>query len=175
VKILIDTDILSMFAKAHAVATLVAFLGQAHVAVTPGIRDEIAAPLRYGYTFPREVLSQVPVVLFTERVWQAYERVWAMDSSLGKGELEAIAWCRVEPALFVTNDTKARQFAEQQGVTVISLQALLRGLWRSGTQSKAEVQALLERIKEADQLVVPPEVEREIFDEENDNEPNTPA
>lgn len=174
-KILIDTDILSMFAKVHEVARLVAFLGPAEVAMTPGIRDEISAPLRYGYTFPKEVLSQVPAVLFTERVWQAYERLWAMGSSLGKGEIEAIAYCQVEPALFVTNDTKARQFAEQQGITVISFQALLRGLWRSGAQSRAEVQALLERIKASDHLVVPLEVEREIFAEENNNKPKESA
>lgn len=48
---------------------------------------------------------------------------------------------------------------------VISLQAILRGLWLSGMQSKAEVRELLERIKKADYLEVPPEVELEIFGE----------
>lgn len=48
---------------------------------------------------------------------------------------------------------------------VISLQAILRGLWLSGTRSKAEVKELLERIKKADYLEVPPEAEMEIFGE----------
>lgn len=53
--------------------------------------------------------------------------------------------------------------------TVISLQALLRGLWMSGVRSKDEVRVLLERIKAADALEVSPEVEMEIFgDSEND-------
>jgi hypothetical protein len=50
-------------------------------------------------------------------------------------------------------------------VQVISLQAILRGLWLSGTRSKREVKELLERIKKADYLEVPPEVETEIFSE----------
>jgi len=67
--------------------------------------------------------------------------------------------------LFATNDSAARRFAQDQGVQVISLQAILRGLWLSGTRSKGEVKELLERIKKADYLEVPPEVEMEIFSE----------
>jgi hypothetical protein len=46
----------------------------------------------------------------------------------------------------MTNDRVARMFARDQGVQVISLQALLRGLWMSGVHSKDEVRVLLERI-----------------------------
>lgn len=164
-RIIIDTDILSMFAKVGAVDVLGELLGRERVAMTPAICSEITTPMQYGYTFPSQVLSQISVVLLTEPVWQEYERLWAMGSSLGKGELEAIAFCRVEGGLFATNDSAARKFAQDQGVPVISLQAILRGLWLSGVRSKAEVQELLEQIKKADYLEVPPEVEEEIFGE----------
>ena len=141
--------------------------------MTPAIHDEIAAPLQYGYTFPTQVLTQVPVVPLTTQVWQEYERLWTLRSSLGKGELEAIAFCTVEGALFVTNDTVAQKFARGHGVQVITLQALLRGLWLSGTQSKTEVRTLLECIKEADALEVPPEVEAEIFGSSDEEEPGS--
>jgi predicted nucleic acid-binding protein len=95
--------------------------------------------------------------------------LWALRSSLGKGELQAIAFCKAEGASFMTNDGVARRFAHNQGVHVISLQALLRGLWVSGVHSKDEVRVLLEHIKAADALEVPSEVEMEIFgDNEND-------
>lgn len=164
-RVIIDADILSMFAKVDAVDVLRGFLGKERVAMTPTIRDEISIPLQYGYTFPEAVLSQIPVVPLTGQAWQEYERLWAMASSLGKGEAEAIAFCRAEGAPFATNDATARKFAQGQGVQVISLQAILRGLWLSGTRSKAEVKELLERIKKADYLEVPSEVEEEIFGE----------
>lgn len=166
-KVIIDTDILSMFAKVGAVDVLEGFLEKGRVAMTPAIRDEISIPMQYGYTFPGEVLSRIPVVPLTEQVWREYERLWAtMGFSLGKGELEAIAFCRVEGALFATNDSAARKFAQDQNVQVVSLQAILRGLWVSGMRSKAEVKELLEHIKKADYLKVPPEVEVEIFEDQ---------
>ena len=166
-KVIIDTDILSMFAKVGAVDVLVGFLGRGRVAMTPAIRDEISTPMQYGYSFPSEVLSRIPVIPLTEQVWQEYERLWAtMGTSLGKGELEAMAFCKVEGALFATNDSAARKLAQDQNVRVISLQAILRRLWLSGMRSKTEVRALLERIKKADYLEVPPEVEVEIFEDQ---------
>ena len=162
-KIVIDTDILSMFAKVGAVHILGTFFGQGRIVMLPAIHDEITAPLQYGYTYPTEVLSQIPVEPLSEPIWREYERLWTLRSSLGKGELQAIAFCKAEDALFLTNDQVARSFARDQGVQVLSLQALLRGLWVSGVHSKDEVRVLLERIKAADALEVPSEVEMEIF------------
>ncbi len=164
-RVIIDADILSMFAKVDAVDVLVEFLGRGRVGMMPAIRDEISIPLQYGYLFPEKVLSEIPVIPLTGKAWQEHERLWAMGSSLGKGELEAIAFCRPEGVFFATNDSAARRFAQDQGVQVISLQAILRGLWLSGMRSKGEVKKLLEHIKKADYLEVPPEVEMEIFSE----------
>src|SRR5262249_37575386 len=145
-KIVIDTDILSMFAKVRAIHILEVFLGQGCIVMTPAIHDEITTPLQYGYTYPTEVLTQVPVAPLTEQIWREYERLWTLRPSLGQGALQAIAFCKAEDAFFVTNDRVARRFARDQGVQVISLPALLRGLWPSGVHSKDEVRVLLERI-----------------------------
>lgn len=122
-RIFVDTDLLSMFAKVDAVEVLVTYVGSDHVAMTPGIREEISVPLQYGYSFPESVLRQITTIPLTEKAWHEYEQLWSVGASLGRGELEAIAFCR------------------------------------------AEVRTLLERIKAADNLVVPPEVEAEIFHE----------
>jgi len=68
--------------------------------------------------------------------------------------------------VFATNDLVVRRFALAQGVSVLSLQAILRGWWASGVYSKPEVSVLLERIKRADRLEVSLEVASEIFDED---------
>jgi hypothetical protein len=87
---------------------------------------------------------------------------------------KAGTFCKVEGALFVINDTVAQKCAGGHGVQVITIQALLRGLWLSGTQSKTEVRTLLERIKETDALEVLPEVEVEIFGSSDEEEPGSP-
>ena len=84
---------------------------------------------------------------------------------MGKGELEAIAYCKTEKCAFATNDIKAREIAKSKGVSVISLQAILKALWKKKICAKKEIKQILERIKEADNLAVSREVEKKIFDE----------
>ncbi len=83
---------------------------------------------------------------------------------VGRGELEAIAYCRDTGALFATNDRKAREFAQVHRVKVVSLQGILRSLWEVHGWTKEDVQHLLKRLQEADRLSISKEVRSEIFD-----------
>ncbi|NLY05132.1 MAG: hypothetical protein GXZ17_03270 [Candidatus Atribacteria bacterium] len=152
-----------MFAKVDEIGTL-SHLFDEKIAVTPKIRDEISAPLEYGYSFPLKVLSRVKTVPLSKEALEEYER-FQHNFTLGKGELEAIAYCKKEGAVFATNDIKAREFAKREGVFVISLQAILKTLWKKNIKSKEEVREMLAKIKEADNLAVSREAERDIFEE----------
>ncbi len=164
-EVVVDADILSMFAKVDAVDMLESLLGSEQMVMTPAIRDEIAAPLQYGYGFPQRLLGRVSVVSLTDQARQIYEQIWTAGSPLGEGELEAIAFCKSEGAFFATNDQIAQDYAQDQGVKVLSLQTLLREMWSSGMYSKAQVRELLEHIKIADYLILSVKVEAEIFGE----------
>lgn len=166
---IIDTDILSMFAKADALDILVMFFGKEQLGVTPAIADEITVPLQYGYDFPTQILASIPVVSINRTIAENTVKFGLSSTKLGRGEREAIAFCQIENACFVTNDTVARKFAQEQGVNVFSLQAILRALWISGVKTKVDVRVLFERIKLADALEVPEAVEDEIFREKTTN------
>ena len=161
--VVFDTDALSMFAKIDAVDLLKDLFGEKAI-ITPKIKDEISVPLEYGYTFPLKVISTIKSVPLSNEVLEEYARL-QKSLSLGKGELEAIAYCKVEKCIFVTNDIKAREFAKSEGVSVISLQAVLRALWKAKIKNKEEVRQILERIKAADNLAVSREIEKKIFKE----------
>ena len=161
--VVFDTDILSMFAKVDAIDLLKQLFDE-KIVITPKIRDEISMPLDYGYTFPLKVISEIKTVPLSNEALRGYGKLQE-NLSLGKGELECIAYCKVEKCIFATNDIKAREFAKQEGVSVISLQAILKALWKKKIRSKEELKHLLERIKEVDNLVVSKEVEKEIFGE----------
>ena len=45
-KVLVDTDILSMFAKIEALAVLVEFFGREQIGMTPAIAEEALIPLQ---------------------------------------------------------------------------------------------------------------------------------
>jgi predicted nucleic acid-binding protein len=161
--IVIDTDILSMFAKVDAIDALKKLFKDC-IVMTPKIRDEISIPLEYGYTFPLNVISKIGTVPLSPSALKEYERL-SENWTLGKGELEAISYCKTENGIFLTNDKKARELAKNKGVRVISLQAILRALWKTGIKTKEETTKILERIKEIDNLYISPESESEIFKE----------
>lgn len=164
-KVIVDTDILSMFAKADAIEALVEAFGSWEPHMTPAIRDEIMVPFQYGFNFPKKVLDTIPTVVLTQEMMEDYLALSVAERSVGRGELEAIVYCRNTGALFATNDAHARAFAQAQGINVISLQAILRILWEERGWPKRQVSVLLERIRKADRLTLSPEVEAEIFEE----------
>ena len=161
--IVIDTDILSMFAKVDAIDALKK-LFKDRIVMTPKIRDEISIPLEYGYVFPLNVISKIETIPLSSSALKEYERL-SGSWTLGRGELEAISYCKTENGIFLTNDRKARELAKKEGVRVISLQAALRALWKTGIETKEETIKILEAIKEVDNLYISPENEEEIFKE----------
>ncbi len=124
--------------------------------------DEISVPLEYGYSFPLKVFSTVKPVPLSEDCLQEYKRL-KDNLNLGKGELEAIAYCKMKNGIFVTNDAIARKYAIEEGVTVISLQAILRSLWKKKLKTKEEVKQILKQVKDADNLELNKEFEKEVF------------
>jgi predicted nucleic acid-binding protein len=104
------------------------------------------------------MLKTVPL---SKEAIDAYVRFQG-NLNLGKGELEAIAYCKTEKCIFVTNDERARGFAMSEGIQVFSLQAILKALWKKKLKSKGEVKQILERIKTADNLAMSKEIERGI-------------
>ncbi len=163
-EVVVDTDILSMFAKAHALDALIQAFRFLKPVITPAIRAEITVPLQYGFTFPWDVLQHFETVELPQESMKMYMRFLERFTPVGRGELEAIAYCRETGALFSTNDRKAREFALNQGINVVSLQAILRSLWEVHGWTKGDVQRLLERLQKADRLLVSEEVRSEIFD-----------
>ena len=117
--IVFDTDILSMFAKVDEVYLLKQLFGDKAV-MTPKIRDEISAPLEYGYTFPLKVLSTIKTVPLSKEAIDEYVRFQG-NLNLGKGELEAIAYCKTEKSTFATNDERAREFAKGEDVSIFPI------------------------------------------------------
>jgi predicted nucleic acid-binding protein len=65
------------------------------IVITPRIRDEILAPLTYGYTFPLTVVSTIKTVPLTHKALAEYVQ-FQENVTLGRGEPEAIACCRAE-------------------------------------------------------------------------------
>jgi len=160
---IIDTDILSIFAKSGEISLLRELFGD-DAAMTPAIVQEISAPIEYGYEFPHLVFETIKTVQMIEEANRYYHTL-SRNKKLGNGECEAIAYCKSTSSIFVTNDKKAREIASAHHVTVVSLPALLRVLIIKGIRTRQEMRIIFNKMKKIDMLVIDPQVEKNIFSE----------
>jgi len=103
-------------------------------------------------------------VIIGEITFQKYMQ-YCTNTQLGKGELEAIAYCKMNTCIFVTNDSKARGFAKREGVIVLSLQAIPKAMWKKGLKNKNEILMMIRDIERVDNLKIKKETIRKIFNE----------
>ena len=76
------------------------------------------------------------------------------EPKLGRGELESVVVCKSRNYTFAAIDRVSLGFAKSQKVRVVSLHAMLRTLWVSGSLSKEQVIDLIRQIEEKDQTKI---------------------
>jgi len=77
---LLDTDILSLFAKAGAIDLLLRLLRVERLAITQGVFTELTVPLEYGYRFPHSYLRSARSHPYPKQNW-LYTRHCASQGS----------------------------------------------------------------------------------------------
>lgn len=152
--ILVDTNILSTFAKVNQLDLLEEVLGNFHI--SPNVLEEVKRAEELGYTHAGEILKWVR----NDRILIACpreEEVEAMDKlppSFGRGEKDCLAIALKRDALFVTNEGKVLNYCERNGVDCARLNTILRKLWKKEGLEKEDVRNLIKEIEKKDNLVV---------------------
>ncbi|OGW37568.1 MAG: hypothetical protein A2Y97_00615 [Nitrospirae bacterium RBG_13_39_12] len=160
--IIFDTDILSMFAKAKALDVLFNLLKNFKLCITSRIKEELSAPLEYGYSFPQQIFDKFEVVVPTKEEHSEYENLEVLYPFLGKGELEAISIVKIRKCVFATNDSKAFEIALEQKTDVVNVHTILKALLERKILNKADLRNFIEKLELADNTKIK-DVER-IFE-----------
>lgn len=154
-----DTDILSTFAKINRLDLIKRLFGTIYI--TPMIKEELLAPLEYGYKFPLQILNDSTVIIPTEGEWSLYSN---FRTKLGKGEAEAISIARARKLSFVTNDKVAQEIAKENGVNIISIQAILKALLEKHFLSQVELFEVIKDMGFKDGLIIPEDEIKNILE-----------
>lgn len=159
--IIFDTDILSVFAKINRLELIRKLFRTIHI--TPMIREELTAPLEYGYDFPKDILNNSSVIIPTLDELVLYNK---FKVRLGKGEAEAISIAISRKLLLATNDRVAQKVAKENGVGIISLQAILKASVKRQFLTLNDLNEIISDIRTKDNLIIP-EAEIENILKEN--------
>lgn len=151
---LLDTDILSIFAKADALALLRELLKCTKLPITTGVFNEIVIPLEYGYDFPLRIMADTETVLLAPDEVSTFEAL-RLDGKVSAADAEIIAICQRRQWRYITMDRVAARYAEEQGVRTIDLHTLLKALLTGGLLNREQLMALVERMEKADHTNFP--------------------
>lgn len=154
--VLIDTDILSTFAKIERFDLLFQLFKGKSLCIAPSVFQEICNGVNDGYSSLESVLKivhnkQIGILPLTEA--EVVERT-AVPQSFGAGELDSLVICKHRKLLLVTNDKRVTRFCENKGIRYIALNALLRMLWKNSILAKEEVRYLIEEIEKKDRVSI---------------------
>ncbi|MBU0599296.1 hypothetical protein KJ997_00735 [bacterium] len=120
------------------------------------LSDCIYNGINDGYSSLSSILKlvhdrQIRVLPLTEA--EIMER-YSLPQSFGAGELDSLIICKHRELSLVTNDKKVAKFRETEGVRYITLNALLRMLWRNSILSKEEIKDLIGEIQKKDRVTI---------------------
>lgn len=158
--IIFDTDIISSFAKLNKLDLLLTLSPKIYI--TPMIKEELLVPLQNNYDFPLDVFKKSETLIPDSKEMSLFEE---LRQTSGRGESEAIAIAKQRNLIFITNDKKAYQIAENLGIAVLNLQSLMRTLYLRHTISKEEIIRFFDDLKIEDRFKMSDDYLDSIFSE----------
>ncbi len=132
--IILDADIASAFAKIECL----------------GLFKRYLSKLDFGFKFPLDIFGSFELLYPSDVESERYQALITKNRKLGKGELEAICICKCRGYVFSSMDQVALKFAYDEGVKTLRIHSILRGLWKSGMQSKNEVLDVIRALEDKD-------------------------
>ena len=151
--ILLDTDVLSAFAKIDGLDLIHELFLDEEVLITNGVYEELVHIKESGYDFVDQIFNFVRNTPMGDAELSIYHS-FLEHTKLGKGELQCIAVCTVRNHPFITNDRKAKNFASAKGVLTWDIPDILKSLWMAEIKSKEEVAILMRMLEQKDRMVI---------------------
>jgi predicted nucleic acid-binding protein len=156
--IVVDTNIVSTFARVGALPLVARLMQETCLHVSPGTYHELRKAIEAGCSFLEPILDAIHLgqeLDLLELTRSEILSVKDLPSSLGAGEAESIALCLNRPGTsFLTNDKRARNFCRERGIPCLDLPEILRALWVRKAIPKKKAKELVRRIETEQGMVI---------------------
>lgn len=154
--IISDTNILSSFAAADALSLLTELFSDYTLHIPLAVEKELEVALDYGKTHVERVFQALEAGDIQRITPTETERklMPALPHKLHAGEREGIVICQTRKLPFLSNDRRAVNYCDKNGIRAIPLVVVLRSLWTEKILSKQEVRELIETMAKVEKLTL---------------------
>jgi predicted nucleic acid-binding protein len=160
-----DTNILSSLAAANAFGELQRLFVRSTLSIPPAVRDELQVAVGQGRAYLDILVTAIAVSEIAVLVLTDEERTLAstLPRRLNAGECEAIAICHQRHVPLLSNDRRAVQYCQTNGIEVVDLATILRLLWTRQITTRVDVEQMINRMEQVERLRLSREQRAAIF------------
>ncbi len=115
--------------------------------------EELIYIKQAGYDFVDRIIDFVEIISMNAKEQKKYHS-FLTSTSFGKGELQCISICISRKYPFITNDKKAKRFAEKNEVIAWDIPDIMKALWKTGIRSKEEVRGIMDDLEIKDMMII---------------------
>ena len=149
--IVVDTSILSTFARIQKIELLFAVAETDSLYLAPAVVKELKVGLQQGLNFLQPIMNDLTRgarFYAVELTSDEKSLVDTLPNSLNAGEKESIAIClKRAGSKLLTNDKRAHNYCKAKQIPSLDLKLILRQLWKSHHCTKEKVRSIMEEIE----------------------------
>lgn len=153
--VLVDTNIRSTFAKIERFELLFEIMNREKVHISTYVLQELDMAENVGHAFVQIIFDyidkeRISIISMSDREVEVY---LDLPESFGKGERESVAISRSRDYIFVSNETRVKNYCDRNDIDIIDLPTLLRRAWKTGLKEKETVKEIVEDIENKDNII----------------------
>ncbi|MGM0405147.1 MAG: hypothetical protein ACQEQM_03290 [Thermoplasmatota archaeon] len=153
--VLVDTNILSTFAKIKRLELLFKIMDREELYISTSVLHELDIAENIGYDFVQTIFDYID----KERISilsmddEESDLFLNLPDSFGRGERESVAISKSRDYIFVSNETKVKNYCDRNDIDIVDLPTLLRRAWKVGLKEKETVKNIVEEIEDKDNII----------------------
>ncbi|MFP4051175.1 MAG: hypothetical protein ACLFVB_05490 [Thermoplasmata archaeon] len=153
--VLVDTNILSTYAKIKRFELLFEIIDREELFISTSVLHELDTAENMGYDFVKVIFDyidkeRISIISMDD---EESDLFLELPDSFGKGERESVAISKVRDYIFVSNETKVKNYCDKNDIDIVDLPTLLRRVWKTGLKEKETVNKIVGEIENKDNVI----------------------
>ena len=151
-KIICDTDLLSVFAKVDQLSLLQKAFPEGEFIISESVYDELLFSLEEGFDFPEQIFEMCEITSLKDDEIEIYKerRKRSKFLTISKADLRTLIIGEKRDMPILSNDTRLLELADREGVLTLDIYDIFKLLFKKGILTKDEIRDILSHMEEKD-------------------------
>ncbi len=151
-KIICDTDLLSVFAKVDQLSLLQKAFPQGEFLISESVYDELLFSLEEGFDFPEQIFGMCEIITLKDDEIEIYKerRKRSKFLTISKADLRTLIIGEKRDIPILSNDKRLLDFAEDADVLALDIYDIFKLLYQREKLSKEDIKNILNYMEERD-------------------------